>query len=187
MGNNLRKLRDNRGWTHQQAADAMGVSRGQFIKLERGERRLTADYIAMACRAFSVEPSEVLGERASVMIVGHVGAGEEAFFADGQGPFGEVPAPSYATDSTVAVEIRGTSLGELFDRWLVFYDDIRTPPTRDMMGRLCVVGLADGRVVVKKITRGHLPGTYTLLSNVGPPMYDLPVLWAATVNGMAPR
>ena len=50
MGNNLKKLRIEHGWTHDQAASAVGVSRSQFIKLERGERRLTADYIAQAAR-----------------------------------------------------------------------------------------------------------------------------------------
>jgi hypothetical protein len=30
-----------------------------------------------------------------------------------------------STDSTVAVEIRGESLGSFFDRWIVFYHDVR--------------------------------------------------------------
>src|SRR5690242_1985728 len=51
MGNRLKELREEAGWTHDQAASAMGVSRGQFIKLERGERRMTADYMARAAKA----------------------------------------------------------------------------------------------------------------------------------------
>lgn len=43
----------------------MGVSRGQFIKLERGERGLTERTIALAARAFAVLPSRVIGEGAS--------------------------------------------------------------------------------------------------------------------------
>lgn len=38
----------------------MGVSRSQFIKLERGERRLTIDYINQAAKAFSVRASEII-------------------------------------------------------------------------------------------------------------------------------
>src|SRR5690606_39377680 len=50
MGSKLRALREERGWTHEKAAEEMGVSRSQFIKLERGERRLTADYINQAAK-----------------------------------------------------------------------------------------------------------------------------------------
>ncbi len=91
----------------------------------------------------------------TVPLIGYVGAGAEAvLFGEGQGQYDEVPAPEGATDDTVAVEIRGESLGELFDRWLVFYDDVKRPLSSDMMGKLCVVGLADGRILVKKVARG---------------------------------
>jgi transcriptional regulator with XRE-family HTH domain len=189
MGNNLRKLRADKGWTHDQAAEALGVSRGQFIKLERGERRLTSDYIAQAARAFGVPEIQVISEPSrDVPLVGYVGAGSLAsIYSDGQGPFDEVPAPDDATDKTVAVEVRGSSLGELFDQWIVFYDDVRDPPRSAWLGKLCVVGCADGRILIKKLTRGQLPGTYTLISNTEPPIYDVPVAWAALVKTMRPR
>ncbi|WP_284209514.1 helix-turn-helix transcriptional regulator [Methylorubrum aminovorans] len=65
MGNALRELRLERGWTHEEAATAMGVSRGQFIKLERGDRGLTERTIALAARAFEVSPSRVIGDEAA--------------------------------------------------------------------------------------------------------------------------
>ncbi|GAA0278561.1 hypothetical protein LNAOJCKE_4580 [Methylorubrum aminovorans] len=43
----------------------MGVSRGQFIKLERGDRGLTERTIALAARAFEVSPSRVIGDEAA--------------------------------------------------------------------------------------------------------------------------
>lgn len=123
-----------------------------------------------------------------VPLVGYVGAGSVAHvYADSQGPFDEVEAPDEATESTVAVEIRGESLGALFDSWLVFYDDVRDPPGRDLMGKLCVVGVSDGRILIKKMTKGQLPGHFTLVSNVEPPIYDVLVDWAARVKTMRPR
>lgn len=62
MGNKLRELREGRGWTHDEASRRMGVSRGHFIKLERGERQLTEHTIQLAARAFDVSRSEVLGD-----------------------------------------------------------------------------------------------------------------------------
>jgi transcriptional regulator with XRE-family HTH domain len=62
MNNRLKKLRTDARLTQDEAAAAMGVSRGQYIKLERGERRLTADYIARAAKAFKVPQSAVIEE-----------------------------------------------------------------------------------------------------------------------------
>lgn len=122
-----------------------------------------------------------------VRLVGYVGAAAEAhFYAIDQQDLDEVPAPEGSTPSTVAVEIRGTSLGALFDRWLVFYDDVRRPVTSDLIGRLCVVGLADERVLIKKIKRGR-DGMFTLLSNTEDPIHDAVIEWAARVKTMVPR
>ncbi|WP_313901146.1 helix-turn-helix domain-containing protein [Methylobacterium sp. J-092] len=66
MGNGLRELRTKRGWTHDQAADAVGVSRGQFIKLERGERGLTERTIGLAAKAFEVSRAVVMGDTNTV-------------------------------------------------------------------------------------------------------------------------
>lgn len=115
MGNNLKKLRTSRDWTHEKAATEMGVSRSQFIKLERGERRLTSDYIHSAAIAFGVPEAEVIAERATVPLVGYVGAGAEAhYYTDAQDPVEEVPMPPGGNENTVAVEARGDSLGPFF-------------------------------------------------------------------------
>jgi len=62
MGNNLKSIRNLKGLTQQEAADGMRVSKGQYIKLERGDRRLNEDYIMRAARTFRVPPSEIIAE-----------------------------------------------------------------------------------------------------------------------------
>lgn len=125
---------------------------------------------------------------ASVAVVGFVGAGSVAtLFSEGQGPFDEVEPPFNATPNTVALGIRGTSLGPAFDEGIVFYDDVRSPVTEDLHGRLCVVGLGDGRVLVK-ILRSAGDGTYHLFSNtVEEPLLNEIVAWAARVKDVRPR
>ncbi|XYD11553.1 helix-turn-helix transcriptional regulator [Methylobacterium sp. NMS12] len=71
MGNSLRALRTKRGWTHDQAASEMGVSRGQFIKLERGERGLTERTIALAAKAFGVPRAAVIDDEAQPNVGSH--------------------------------------------------------------------------------------------------------------------
>jgi len=125
----------------------------------------------------------------TVPLVGYVGAGAQAhYYASADEGLGEVDAPEDATETTVAAEIRGVSLGPALDRWLVFYDEVRSPVTPDMHGRLCVVGLDDERVLVKVIRPAGEPGRFHLISNGSEePIFDQAVMWAAKVTGMKPR
>src|SRR6202050_5682341 len=180
--------------TRSGLAKALGRSPSAVTDLLNGTRRLRAEEIAIAAEYLGVEPPRLVGGgRAShpmgrVPLVGYVGAGAIAhFYADGQGPFDEVPAPDAASPSTVAVQIRGHSLGALFDNWLVFYDDVHDTPGDDLVGRMCVCGLADGRILVKALKRSQIAGLWNLLSNLEPPIYDIALDWAAVVREMRPR
>lgn len=123
-----------------------------------------------------------------VPVKGYVGAGAIAhFYALSDDDFDEVDAPLNATDQTIAVEIRGKSFGPLMDKWLVFYDDVRSPITEDLLDEICVVGLADDRILIKQITSDG-NGGYNLISNSGEPIiYDAEIEWAAKVTNMRPR
>src|SRR5262249_60155604 len=100
-----------------------------------------------------------------VPVLGYVGAGSTAHFYDvNQGELDEVTPPEGATESTVAVEIRGHSMGPFLNHWLVFYDNVQRPATDDLIGELCVVGLKDGRVLLKQVQAGRTRGSYNLMS-----------------------
>ncbi len=188
MANNLRALRDGRGWTQCEAAAALGTTRNQYVKLEGGSRRLSDKWIKLASEAYGVDPGDVVTDRAgTVPVAGYVGAGTEMhFYSECQGPFDEAPAPEDATPQTVAAEIRGQSLGPLFNGWRVYFDDRREAVTEDLLGRLCVVGLADGRVLVKQVLRGRAEGRFELHGQFGDPVLDAEVTWAARVKSMMP-
>ncbi len=62
MGNRLKELRKLKGWTLERAAVEMAVSKSQYVKLERGERRLTDVYINRAATVYGVHPGAVLAE-----------------------------------------------------------------------------------------------------------------------------
>lgn len=139
----------------------------------------------------SEDVAEVLPTRplpATVKLKGYVGAGGVAHYYNlAHDDYEEVPAPPGATDQTVAVEIKGKSLGPLFETWLVYYDDVRSPITSDLYGELCVVGLSDDRILIKKITKGQ-NGTFTLLSNgTDEDIENAEIEWAAKVTDMKPR
>lgn len=125
--------------------------------------------------------------RRTVPLVGYVGAGGEHFYASADEGLGEVDAPEGSTDLTRASLVRGESLGPLFDEWLVFYDDVRTPVTPDLIGKLCIVGLANDKVLVKRLRKATGTDLFHLESNTEGTLYDQQVLWAAKVKTMTPR
>jgi len=70
---------------------------------------------------------------------------------------------------------------------LDLYDELRRPVTADLIGKECVVGLPDGRILVKKIHRSKSRGLFHLYGNFGDPILDTPIDWAARIRSMAPR
>lgn len=184
------------------AAKAMGIREPTYHGHENGSRGFKRDSAERYARKFHVSlewlltgkgPKEGRAARAPVEstrmtpLVGYVAAGAEMHFFANDTPIDEVPAPIGATDSTVAVEIRGDSLGSFFDRWLVFYDEVRRPVTSELLNKLCVVGLEDGRIMIKKLQRSKAKGLFHLLSQTEPPILDVAIEWAAQVKNMVPR
>lgn len=151
-------------------------------------REIRAHEYELMRKFFADEAHEDDEDRDSVPLVGYVGAGAAArFYAESQGELERVKAPKGATSDTVAVQIQGESLGALFDQWLVYYDDVRSPVTPDMIGVICVVGLPDDRVLVKRIRKARTPGFFHLESNTEPTINDVEIVWAAKVKSMEPR
>lgn len=124
----------------------------------------------------------------TVPIVGYVGAGGSISFEEGQGPFGEAEMPpKIASPLLVAVSVRGDSMsGTLEDGWTVYYENRQDEPQEALFSKLCIVGLEDGRVLIKKLYPGRQRGHYDLHSVNAPPMLDQPVKWAARVTWIAP-
>lgn len=190
----IREWRKLRRKTQEQLAADIGVATASISQLETGKQGFSdstlyalADALGTSVGAlFEKPPSDE--EPLEIPVVGYVGAGAAAhFYAHGQGELDRVPAPKNATKDTVAVEIRGESLGPLFDTWLVFYDEVRSPVTPDMIGILCVVGLPDDRILVKRIKRSRTPGFFHLESNTEPTINDVEIAWAAKVRSIEPR
>lgn len=192
----LKEWRDRAGLTMEGLASLVETSPGYLNDLEKGTRRFNQTWLERFAGALQIEPADLLRNPAheppigprTVPLVGYVGAGAEAhFYAEGDENLDFVEAPEGATPSTRAALVSGESLGPLFDQWLVFYDDVRDPVTPDLIGKLCVVGLPNGKVLVKKLQKVRGEDRYHLLSNNEDPIFDQEVSWAAKVKTMTPR
>lgn len=209
-GERLRTAREKHFKSARIAAKALGIAVSTYGAHERAEAPGGRDYgpdeAKRYGRRFRVTPEWLLTGRKieptdgrpgpepeeppapKIPVAGYVGAGAEThFYAVSQGGLDEIDAPDGSTPDTVAVEIRGDSLGAFFDRWLVFYDDVRREVTPDLLGKLCVVGLDDGRVLIKKLQRSRSQGLFNLVSQTEAPILDVAIEWAAKVKSMMPR
>jgi hypothetical protein len=163
----------------------MGTTRTQYVKLERGERRLSEDWIRRAAEALGVTPGAIL-ERGTVPLVGTVGARGEVVFGVSIGA--EVEAPPESSPEMVALQVEhGPLPGIAEDGWLVYYEDRREPVSPELVDCLCVVGLPDGRVLVRKVQKGRTPGLYHLYGAGSDPIFDQALTWAAKVAWIRPR
>jgi hypothetical protein len=204
-GERLRIAREKHFKSARLAGKAMGIPVSTYGAHERAESPGGRDYgpdeAKKYGRRFKVAPEWLLTGREPVStgadapppppkvpVIGYVGAGSAAHFYDvPPSHLDEVTGPADANESTVALEIRGESLGPFFNRWYLFYDDLRRPMTPDLIGQLCVVGLPDRRALVKQVQRGSDLGLYNLHSATEKPVLDVKIEWGSTVHSISRR
>lgn len=160
-------------------AKALGIAPSAVTAMLKGERLIKAGEVPKIRAYLGLD---------SVPLKGYVGAGgQAAFFELPDDELDRVPAPDEVTANSVAVEIRGESLGAPFHGWLAYYNDVHRPVTRLLFGKLCVVGLSDGRVLIKKVVPSKQKGLFHLVPTIGETIMDVPIEWAARVIQMRPR
>lgn len=189
---NLDKMGRN---ARSKLADAMGKNRSVINKIldDKKPRKISAGELQTMEEFFGASPPretdliEIDGARApSVGVVGYAGAGAEAHFYNvPEGNLDRIPAPPGSSHETRAIQIMGDSLGKPFDRWYAYYRDHRDDP-EPFIGELCVVGLADDRVLIKTIKRSRAQGMYTLESAFGEVIQNVRIKWAARVFFIGP-
>jgi phage repressor protein C with HTH and peptisase S24 domain len=101
METKLRTLRRARGLTLEQLAEAAGTSHQQILRLERGERRLTVDWMVRLAPPLGVEPKDLLPDGAAP--AGAAPSGAAA-------PVRPVPAPA-VTATQDLIPVRSAARG----------------------------------------------------------------------------
>ncbi|MEP9370482.1 XRE family transcriptional regulator [Mesorhizobium sp. KR1-2] len=188
-GKRLRARMEAKGLSMRTLSMAAGLG-NTFVRdmLERS-RVPSIDKFAKIAKVLDTTVADLLGEQPDaqrfVPLMGYVGAGQAVYpIDDGGGEMAE--APPEASESTVAVRIKGDSMLPAFeDGWLLYYS--RHLPPHEMINRRCVVQLADGRILVKTIRRGAAQDVWTLTSTNAADIEDVVVEWAAPIDWIRPR
>lgn len=151
----------------------------------------------MRKRERKIQPSEMkklaqflgLSDADEVPVVGYVGGGAQVHpiddYSNGDG-MDFIERPEYIEGRAVAVQIKGDSMLPVAeDGWKLIYIE-RAIDEVDFLNRLCVVKLADDRMLVKKVLRGSQPKRYHLQSFNAPLIEDVAIKWAARVKSIVP-
>lgn len=192
----VRAWRLLRGLTLEGLAAAIGMSHQNLGKIERGLVPLGEEHHATLAEALNIrsadlfrDPSEMNQSESYVRIIGRVGAdtSNQVVHVDADEAYDEALMPPGGSPRAVALEVVGDSMPRMAPNGtLIFFEDQRTPPTPDMLNYWVVAELEDGRVLFKRLLRGSGPNLYVLESEVGLPIENVRLRWAAEPIAIIP-
>jgi transcriptional regulator with XRE-family HTH domain len=198
LSTKIQLLRKKLGLTQPEFADRVGVSQGTVSRWEKGAAP-THQHLTKLAELDGISLDEFLlgavGRPAvehgqPIPVVGYVGAGASVYPLDDESEssgFQTIDRPPFITGQAIAVEVRGDSLVPVAeDGWKLIYTGEQSVLEDEVLNKLCVVALVDGRVLVKRLMRGSKPQRYHLLSTNAPMIEDVEVLWAARVRAIIP-
>jgi transcriptional regulator with XRE-family HTH domain len=111
ISGNLRRLREERGWSRPQLGARLTppTSGQQIEKLEKGDRRLTVDWIERVAKALSVDPAELIASQGEQFTLSEPVANEVALTLARIALGGGDPSPSIVADlATVLLALSET-------------------------------------------------------------------------------
>jgi DNA-binding XRE family transcriptional regulator len=191
MGERIRRARKSLNLTQQEFAERLQVTQPTVHRWEKGFydpdeqalQRLSA-MTDLPPAYFRYGEQAVTQGRRAVTVVGHVGS-------DGQISLDEnkaqgvptIDAPVSEALSAVAIVVRGDSLYPVYqDGDVIFYGLEASNDEQAFLGRECVVKLAKGPTLLKRVMRGSERGSYLLLSHNGSPVDNARLDWASPVR-----
>lgn len=184
----LRLARQRRFESAAEAARYLNMAQATLNAQELGDRGLKPEQIVRYAKAYRVPASWIaFGEgsidgRRLIPVVGKVAAGTLKFedaYAQGAG-LDEVEPPPGVGEGWIAVVIDGSSMLPAYHSGdLLFYEKRIEGVPPEMIGRELIVGLADGRILLKRVQRGAQPHLFRLESHNQDPIEDAAVEWVA--------
>lgn len=192
--NRVKEIREKLGLSQAELARRIGETwdHHKISRIESGKSGLDVAALPAIAAALGVAPEELLPSAnfRLVRVAGYVGAGAEVFPIEElprwEGDY-EVECPRELNpDDTEALIVEGDSMLPIEPRSVVFVTRSRPSTADDILGKLCVVELADGRRLVKQVRRGYQKGRFNLISTNAAPIEDVEIEPAARVRAIIP-
>jgi transcriptional regulator with XRE-family HTH domain len=181
--------------TPTDAARAFGWKTSTYLGHENGDRNPSRAAAKRYARAYRVRWEWLLDKegsptiaRSSAKIIGEIGPGAKVHLYDDSKSLELSETPPGTVASTSALEVLGGSMRGIADSgWLVFFDDDRRPPGAELIGKLCILELKSGDILVRTLQPGRKRARYDLESTTEPTLRDQQVIWAARITWIKPR
>lgn len=195
----LKKLRKEAGFKHaSDFAREYDIPEPSYRAAENATRPPTLHSAKQYAKLLSkklrrpIDPLYLIGESSQetpgqipeAKLVGKVGAGAEIHRLEDQDVLAGIPLDLVAPNCAV---IEGDSQYPLLAGWRVFYAAENQGVSEDCIGKLCVVQVKDGPVLLKTLKRGSRKGLFNLESWNAPTREDERLLWAAMVVSISPQ
>lgn len=198
IGERIREARKAAGYeTAADAARAFGWHPQNVRDQEADRRGVSPDQAKSYARAYRVDPTWILfggptkrpKAQGMVPVIGRVGADPEGrvLLSTGQASGDMAPIPPGGTERAAALEVSGHSMrGIADDGALIYFEDQQTQPTHDHIGRVVVMELETGEVLVKRLLRGDTRNVWDLESVSGPLRRNERIKWVALISALIP-
>lgn len=197
--NQIRKIRQHKRMTLEQVAEKAETSFAQIQKLEKGERRLTVDWMQRIAKALGCAPQDLISDSLSpiesnlelsnnlnptltsthVKVAGYVIRGEVNFVDN----LGTIEAPEEAVKAgAVALIVKDNDNHPVYKKGdAVLYVPL-VGMDKSFIGHDCVVETDDGRTLLCELHPGSAAGLYMLARYGAPALYDVKLKWASPVR-----
>lgn len=80
VGNKLKKIRKQKGWSQEIVADKLHISQSAYARIETGESNSWATHLETICTVFEIQPEELL--KNDCLIVGNIGTNNGVGYAE---------------------------------------------------------------------------------------------------------
>lgn len=191
----IRKILEATGWTQHKLAAELNVQQptiSRWLKGSEPKFRQRNKIFELAKKHGLVDGSGSLERDFTVQVVGTIGRNGEINFDIAAGKngneFGGAPMPPKPISPTmVAVVMRGDGMaGQIEDGWTVYYDPGRLRRPEELLGKLCVVKVASGPALIRRLLPGRSAGLYALIANNAAPLYDQALDWVTPIAWILP-
>lgn len=198
IGERLRQARVAAGYPTAAAAAAAFGWHPQNVRDHEAERRgVDAEQAATYGHCYRVDPAWIMFGGPTkrprltglVPVIGKVGADPEGriLFAAGQAAGDQAPIPPGGTERAAALEVVGHSMrGVADDGSLIYFEEQHAQPTSLHIGKVVVVELDSGEVLVKRLLKGDERGVWDLESIAGPTRHNVRIKWVANISAIIP-
>lgn len=188
LGDLVTKILQRTGDSQTDLGERLGVSQPTVSRWKKGDMRAQdehKDAIIAEAQRLGILVGEVGNSK--VTIVGIVGSGQLIELITHKERDISQDMAAKSNPKTVAVSIKGEAMLPVAENgWLIYYDDTMEPPAENLLRKLCVVQLDDGRMFVRRLFKGSQPDTWNLLAANGSLIEDVRVQWAAKVKFIEP-